>query len=133
MSRWFFVDGSQGLWNNASAAIAMPTSVESGKLVAMVAGGMGVLFLHFMRTRFIWWPFHPVGYVPAYSWETTRVWFACLVGWTFKVAIVRYGGLKGYTVARNFFYGLILGEFGIAGLWLAMDAFAGKSGHTVMP
>jgi hypothetical protein len=133
MSRWFFVDGPVGLWNTVSAYIKMPAGSEEGKLLAMIAGGLWVLFLQIMRTRFIWFPFHPVGYVLAYSWETTRVWFACLVGWLFKVAIVRYGGLKGHISARDCFYGLILGEFGIAGVWLVIDAIAGKSGHMVFP
>ncbi|EKD37233.1 MAG: hypothetical protein ACD_75C01203G0001, partial [uncultured bacterium] len=102
MHPWYFIQGPQGNCNNIVSFIKNPAPVDTGKIVAMIAGALVVVFLHLMRTRFLWWPFHPVGYVLAYSYETTRVWFPFLVGWACKVVILRYWGLRGYRQARDF-------------------------------
>jgi len=79
-----------------------------------VLGVVFTLFLTFMRSRFYWWPLHPLGYALAGSWTTVLFWFPCFVAWLLKALSIRYGGITFYTKARPLFLGMILGEFGIA-------------------
>lgn len=87
--------------------------------------GVGILFTSFlvvMRSRFWWWPFHPLGFVLSGSWTVMVFWFPILVTWIVKSLILRYGGMKSYRQWRPFFLGLILGEFGLAVLWAIFAA-----------
>ncbi len=94
--------------------------------------GVGILmtvFLTVMRTAFFWWPLHPLGYALSGSWSTIQFWFPCLLAWTFKSVILRYGGMKIYGLARPFFLGLVLGEFGIAVFFVLLNAVS----HQISP
>jgi hypothetical protein len=94
--------------------------------------GVGVIltvFLTVMRTAFFWWPLHPLGYALSGSWSTIQFWFPCLLAWTFKSVILRYGGMKVYGQARPFFLGLVLGEFGIAVFFVLLNAVS----HQISP
>ena len=77
----------------------------------MVGGLAFSLFLTYMRSRFLWWPFHPVGLAVSSSWAMNYMWFPLAIAWTVKFAILRAGGLKAYRNALPFFLGLVLGEF----------------------
>lgn len=80
--------------------------------------GTGMMFfLTYMRTRFLWWPFHPLGYALMGSWTMIVFWFPCLIAWMLKSLILRYGGMKTYVFLRPLFLGLVLGEFGMAVIW----------------
>jgi len=82
-----------------------------------VLGGVVTALLSFMRSRFAWWPLHPLGYVMCASWAVIVFWFAMLVAWVLKVLTVHYGGLRLYAKARPFFLGLIFGELLQAVVW----------------
>jgi len=105
------------------AAYLIPTIAGVGAVVT--------LLLSYMRVRFSWWPFHPLGYAMGPSWPMIQLWFSILVGWLTKVLILRYGGMRGFVRARPFFLGLVLGEFTVAGLWLLIDALTGVKDHRI--
>ena len=90
-----------------------PDPVRAGPL-AYAFGFAFSLFLASMRTRFVWWPFHPVGYLVSGSFGLFRLWLPIFVTWLAKTLILRYGGLEWYRRARPFFFGLIFGEFLVA-------------------
>lgn len=75
------------------------------------------LFLMFMRRQFLWWPFHPVGYILAGTWSVDNIWMPLFISWAIKLLLTKYGGIKAYRRAVPFFAGLILGQFIIGGLW----------------
>ena len=90
------------------------------------ATGFGLIFTFFlyaMRSRFLWWPFHPVGYVMAPMWFTHHLWLSVFVAWAAKFLLLRYGGLRAYATALPFFLGLILGDCVIGGIWALVDFF----------
>jgi len=69
-------------------------------------------FLLGMKMRFIWWPFHPIGYVLATGpGKLVYIWCPVLVSWAIKFVILKYGGLRAYRRAIPFFAGLILGDY----------------------
>ena len=59
-------------------------------------GVLDTIGLAWLRTRFTWWPFHPVGYALANSFELDLLWCQYFVGWICKVATLRYGGMNAY-------------------------------------
>ncbi len=52
-------------------------------------------------------------------------WFSCLVAWTLKVFILRYGGMRLFLKARPWFLGMVLGEFGMAVVWAVISGITG--------
>jgi hypothetical protein len=80
----------------------------------------GLLFataLMVLRFRFVWFPFHPIGYAIAADWTTGLIWLPLLIGWAAKALIMRYLGPKIYRQALPLALGLILGEFAVGGFW----------------
>mgnify|MGYP005843570697 CR=1 FL=1 len=95
-------------------------SPQLNSVPAGIAIGVGLiiaLFLQFMRVRFTWWPFHPLGYAVTASWEINLVWMPLLIAWILKIVILRYSGRAGFQRSVPFFLGLILGQFTIGSLW----------------
>jgi hypothetical protein len=89
-------------------------------LTAAGAVGAGLAFslaLLVMRTTFIWWPLHPVGYAVSSSWSMNLLWMPLLIAWVIKLNLLRYGGLRLYRQALPLFMGLVLGEYVAGGLW----------------
>lgn len=62
--------GSQVYWSyaNLNDAMSNPTNTDWRGLMAMGTGAIVVLALAALRTRFLWWPLHPIGYMAANSW-----------------------------------------------------------------
>jgi Family of unknown function (DUF6785)/Domain of unknown function (DUF6784) len=82
--------------------------------------GSGILvtiFLSVMRQRHWWWPLFPIGFALSGSWSMIVFWCPIFIAWALKSAILRYGGMKTYSILRPLFLGLILGEFSQAVLW----------------
>ena len=53
------------------------------------------------------------------------MWLSLMIAWIFKVSILRFGGLKLYKAALPFFFGIILGDFLIGGVWTLLGLFYG--------
>lgn len=51
--------------------------------------------LAYLRTKFLWFPFHPIGYAAGFSrMSMDWVWFSTAIGWGLKLLVIRYGGVK---------------------------------------
>jgi hypothetical protein len=98
-------------WSKLDGWLTSPQQADPGSIMAYAFGTLFTVFLAGMRTRFVWWPFHPAGYLVAGSFGLFRLWLPIFVSWLAKVLILRYGGLKTYQRALPFFIGLVLGEF----------------------
>jgi len=97
----------------AASQWQMPTFFTVGVVVTV--------FLSAMRTAFFWWPLHPLGYALSGSWATVDFWFSCMIAWALKSLTLRYGGMKSYTKLRPFFLGMVVGEFGMAVLFVLLN------------
>lgn len=87
-----------------------PTLPESSDFVWAGVGGAMTLFLSFMRQRFVWWPFHPIGYVMAATNTSYSFWGYYFIAWVLKALVLRYGGMKLYRQSLPLAYGLIIGD-----------------------
>jgi hypothetical protein len=67
-------------------------------------------FLSEMTIRFVWWPFHPLGYALSLIDWVWLVFFPCFVAWVLKGLVFRYGGNKLYRYLSPAFIGLVLGD-----------------------
>lgn len=86
--------------------------------ISWMAFGFGfTVLLMSAKSRFFWWPFHPAGYALANSYALEYWWMTILIGWSLKMLIVRYGGIRGFRRALPFFLGLILGDYAAASMW----------------
>ncbi|HIN53710.1 MAG: DUF6785 family protein [Gammaproteobacteria bacterium] len=84
----------------------------------MGIGFLFAIFLLWMKRRFLWWPFHPLGYaVTQGDWAITYIWFPVFVSWLLKLLILKYGGIRAHRNAMPFFLGLILGDFVMGATW----------------
>lgn len=115
---------SSEAWHRMSAWTTLPNKPNIPAVLATGASIIFTLFLGFMRMRFTWWPWHPVGYAVTATWSMEQVWACIFIAWLVKLVIVRYGGAQGNRKALPFFVGLVLGEFTIGGFWLIYGAIA---------
>ncbi len=115
-------------FSTATFYIENKSRADTAGTMAIVFGVLVVFFLSAMRTRFIWFPFHPAGYVLANTGTMYWLWCPFLIAWLCKVIITRYAGIKGYRAALPFFLGLVLGDYVTSGMW----ALAGSILHMRM-
>lgn len=107
-------------------------TVDFASLAVIAYGAAKLLVLNALRTHYLWWPLHPVGYAMSSVTYLHREWFSVLVGWVVQTVVIRYGGHKGYQSARPLFLGLILGAMVAGGFWLALDGFTGLRDHKIL-
>jgi hypothetical protein len=97
--------------------LANPESPDAAMLKQIGFGFGFTVFLMAMRTRFLWWRLHPVGFAVASGWCISWMWFSILLGWLCKWVVLKWGGLKAHRKAVPFFLGMILGQMTIGSLW----------------
>ena len=128
---WFFGGGAKAPCNFFVSKILNPSEPNLLGWYITAGGAAGMLFLMFMRARFLWWPFHPIGFAIGPVWIMDRIWFTIFLAWLIKTIVVRYGGLKLFQKLRPLFLGLILGQFTCNGTWILIDAIAGGRGNRI--
>ncbi len=96
----------------------VPTSTDYTGTAFMLVGFSVTVLLMMLRTRFLAWPLHPLGYALSGSWSMNLLWFPLFLGWLVKWLILKMGGLKAHRQAMPFFLGLILGEFVMGSVWM---------------
>lgn len=116
--KWAFGDDP---WRKLATWLNSPRQPDYGASGAYVFGMGFTLLLAFLRSQFVWWPFHPVGYLVSGSFGLFRLWLPIFLTWVVKSLLLRYGGLEAYRKAWPFFIGLILGEFSAAFLRTVVD------------
>ena len=106
--------------------LSYPTETDFRGLTYMLSGFIFSVSLLLMRTRFLWFPLHPIGYAVSYWWAMSLLWFPIFLSFMIKTAILRFGGINMYRKAVPFFLGLMLGEYAIGGVWSIIAICIGK-------
>ena len=94
-----------------------PVSPSLSSIFFICLGASFYAFLAFMRLRFLWWPFHPVGYAVANTFTMQYLWSPFFFGWLIKIIALKSGGIRSYRNLVPFFLGLIMGETVGNGFW----------------
>jgi len=108
-------------WRVFMRDITTPLKRDMGSISAYIFGAGLAVFLGAMRARFLWWPFHPIGYMASAGIGVYRLWVPIFITWMIKGLLLRYGGLRAYRRALPFFVGLVLGEFSAGFLRTLID------------
>jgi hypothetical protein len=91
-------------------------------MLAIGAGASAALLMGLLRSRFWWWPLHPVGYMLSnLSWGMNRHYLQFFVGWAVKTAVLRWGGLRLYRRSMPVAVGVIMGTQVNAAVWAAVS------------
>lgn len=98
-------------FDKLSTWLRVPQSPDSGGMMGVGMGVAFTMFLSYMRMRYVWWPFHPVGYCMSTTWLAYNIWMPFMIAWFAKVVIIRTGGMKLYKSMMPLFFGLIAGDF----------------------
>lgn len=101
----------RGSFDLLASWLKSPTSPDVGGMTGIGMGASFTLLLSYLRTRYVWWPFHPVGYCMSNTSTAGNIWMPFFVAWLCKVIIIRAGGMKLYRRAMPLFLGLIAGDF----------------------
>jgi len=120
------------VYDNIYSLIESPQSPDNWVMIFTFVGALVMLVLVICYHRFYWWPIHPIGYLTAYSSAMWYLWFSFLVGWACNALCMRYGGVVLFKKMRNFFIGLIIGDFFMAGTWAIYGLFS-YSSYLVLP
>jgi hypothetical protein len=115
----------------ATEKILNPTGPSLSGYLRMSAGALFMGGLIIMRQQFLWWPFHPLGFVVSHGSVMDGIWFTIFLAWLFKAAILKYGGVRIYRNVQPFFLGMALGHIVVGGVWLVIDGFTGMVGNRI--
>ncbi len=102
-----------------------PRTPDWPGIKGMLAGGTGVVFLTWMRSRYLWWPFHPIGYAAANTIIVRAFWLCFFIAWLAKVILLRYGGARWYRQGLYFFLGIAFGDIMVQALWTIIGQILG--------
>jgi hypothetical protein len=118
MNRQRFYEVPTEPFRQLATVLASPRVPDRAGMGAVGFGALFTLFLSFMRLRFPWWPFHPLGYAVGFSRRTVDwMWFSIFLGWAVKAILLRMGGMPLYRRALPLMLGFILGEFSMGVLF----------------
>jgi len=120
------------VYDNIYSLVESPVKPGDWVLIFSIAGAVVMLVLVICYHRFYWWPIHPIGYLTAYSSAMWILWFSFFIGWACNALCMRYGGVGLFKKLRNFFIGLIIGDFFMAGTWAVIGLFS-HSSYLVLP
>jgi hypothetical protein len=133
LQRWWIDNGAT---QPARHTIGIEQGITTNYFANWSWFGLGALMtcgMMIARSRFSWFPLHPIGLLICIPFAMFSMWFSIFLGWMCKVLIMRFGGQDSYRKAMPMFLGLALGHIAMVILWVAIDAWQGRTGHAILP
>ena len=108
---WGLAGGQVAIFDQITSSIEATdeTFFDPQKLSVWIFGGIEAALLAVLRSRFYWWPFHPLGLAFQYTGGPRVYSFSIFLAWLTKLVILKVGGIDLYRKAKPFFYGISLG------------------------
>jgi hypothetical protein len=129
LNAFYAANAAQYPYNFMAQIAAAPQGPHWDGLLQVGVGAVIMAALELLHFRFLWWPFHPLGFPISVAFG--GMWFSVLIAYLLKGAALKYGGPQLYRRTVPFFLGMILGEIVPAGFWLIIDYFTGLNGNTL--
>jgi hypothetical protein len=85
-----------------------PTNATN--IMYFLQGAAFVLGCLILRSKFLWFRFHPGGLLIAGSFAGDVFWFSMFLAWAIKSVILYLGGARLLRAAKPFYYGLVVGD-----------------------
>jgi hypothetical protein len=120
--------------NQASERLLHAVKPSPGTGVAVALGGAITWALAVLRTRYLGWPLHPLGYALTGTLQlgyANKMLVSIFLGWMFKALTLRFGGARGFRMMRGAALGLVLGDLLMGCLLKLLDALLGPSGYAL--
>ena len=83
--------------------------IEAANYWFFLVGAGIMILLNLMRYRFVWWPFHPVGFALSGRSLARLTSSTILVAWLIKLVMLRLVGASFYRKSKPFFIGALVG------------------------
>jgi len=119
---WFAREG----YSILASRLTHPAGVGYTDILFMCIGFVFTMTMLIIRTKFLWWALHPVGYAVTGWWIIGRLWFPLLISSVVKWAALKFGGVRAYRRMVPFFLGLILGDFVMGSFWSILGIALGR-------
>jgi hypothetical protein len=130
-------------WANANGALGPIQTINEGLKTDgsmnwinwswLSIGAAETWGMMWLRSRFAWFPLHPIGLLMCAPQQMYFLWFSVFLGWLVKITVIRYGGVQQYRHLMPFALGIIMGEIFMMLFWLCVDGWFGRVGHQLMP
>lgn len=133
LNSWFAVVGAQQPAVVSAKMLNGTRDVSWMNWVWMGVGGTLTYGMMLARSRFVWFPFHPLGFLMSATYPMNMLWFSIFLGWLLKSLIQRFGGSDAYRKLTPAFLGLALGDISMMLFWLLIDGWQGRTLHQLMP
>jgi len=133
---YYWVGAQAGMFTFAPLSnwLASSQGFNFGALIGLSIGALFTVFNMLMRMRFMWWPFHPLGYALGATYWAHFLWMPLFISWVIKAFVMRYGGLRAYrTYLLPIGYGLILGDFTTGIAWAVYTMITGMKVYSFYP
>ena len=132
--RWWAQDGARSpVWFVDSMTKGDPNATASAGWLWLGVGASLTYLMMAARSRFTFFPLHPIGYMMALTYSVGMFWVSIYLGWLAKVLISRFGGTDSYRKTIPAALGLVLGDVAMILFWLIIDGWQGRTGHLLLP
>ncbi len=129
---WATAAGSQPALHAVGFAKGLETNYLTNWLWVGV-GAFATVGMMFARSRFAWFPLHPLGLIMMVPFAMHAMWLSIFLGWLFKTLITKFGGSDSYRKGVPLFLGLALGDIVMVVFWICVDGWQGRMGHALLP
>ena len=135
LNGWFTSAGAQKPASDVQPIITGidPKAVSASNWLWLGFGGLLTYLMMFARSHFLWFPFHPIGYLMSFTYPMHTLWFSIFLGWLAKTTVTKFGSSESYRKLIPIFLGLAMGDVIMMILWLIVGAFTGQTGQQLMP
>lgn len=114
-----------GAFKDMVTRIETPTGPNTARTAWTIGGGLFTLAMALARIVWLRFPLHPLGYVVALAYgPSTYLWFAFLLVFLIKWALLKVGGIGSYRRLIPLFIGLVVGHYLFGGVaWPIISLF----------
>lgn len=94
-----------------------PSGTNYLYIIYGMIGAIIIAVLATLNRYFIWWPFHPLGYILGGEWMLRYFWFSIFLAWVIKWIILKFGGMEAHRKAVPIFIGITVGDAVMIAFW----------------
>ena len=99
----------KGVFSSTLTQMKSPQPPQLNRMFFFGIGAALMGLLTYLRYRFAWWSIHPLGLAISASDNSKSIAIPVFMAWSFKLILIRIGGVGLYHKAKPLFLGLLVG------------------------
>lgn len=128
----FFGGNPKGIFSSTLSMIRNPLTFDGSRVLFLSIGMVGMGLLTLMRSRFLWWGLHPIGFATSTMINSNFLGVPFFIAWAVKSIVLKTGGVVLYRRTLPLFLGLMVGYVVGISLCSFVDmVFFPQEGHVV--